>query len=90
MSVSYTHLKIIIFCLAVLIPFSYGIPFISLLKAWKQQYKIGVYWKDRTDYHLPEWQREWYLTYDRGGFIPVSYTHLPLMEAMISEWPLVN
>ena len=61
--------KIIIFCLAVLIPFSYGIPFISLLKAWKQQYKIGVYWKDRTDYHLPEWQREWYLTYDRGGFI---------------------
>lgn len=62
-------IKIIIFCFAALIPFSYGIPFISLLKVWKQQHRIGIFWKDRTDYHLPEWEREWYLTYDRGGFI---------------------
>lgn len=32
--------KIIIFCFAVLIPVSYGSPFVSLFKAWKQQHKI--------------------------------------------------
>ena len=61
--------KIIIFCFAVLIPVSYGSPFVSLFKAWKQQHKIGIFWKERTDHHLPEWKRDWYLTCDRGGFI---------------------
>ena len=61
--------KIIIFCFAVLIPVSYGSPFVSLFKAWKQQHKIGIFWKERTDHHLPEWKRDWYLICDRGGFI---------------------
>ena len=54
--------KIIIFCFAVLIPVSYGSPFVSLFKAWKQQHKIGIFWKERTDHHLPEWKRDWYLS----------------------------
>lgn len=37
--------KIIIFCFAVLIPVSYGSPFVSLFKAWKQQHKIGIFGK---------------------------------------------
>ena len=57
--------KIIIFCFAVLIPVSYGSPFVSLFKAWKQQHKIGIFWKERTDHHLPEWKRDWYLICDR-------------------------
>ncbi len=61
--------KIILFCLALVVPCSYGIPFISLLKAWKQERRIGIYWKDRTDHDRPEWERDWYLNYDRGGFI---------------------
>ena len=62
-------IKIILFCLALVIPGSYGIPFISLLKVWKQERRLGIYWKDRTDYDRPEWERDWYLTCDRGGFI---------------------
>lgn len=61
--------KNILFCLALVIPGSYGIPFISLLKVWKQERRLGIYWKDRTDYDRPEWERDWYLTCDRGGFI---------------------
>lgn len=62
-------IKTILFCLALVIPGSYGIPFISLLKVWKQERRLGIYWKDRTDYDRPEWERDWYLTCDRGGFI---------------------
>lgn len=50
--------KIILFCLALVVPCSYGIPFISLLKVWKQERRLGVYWKDRTDQNRPEWERD--------------------------------
>ena len=62
-------IKIVLFCFALVVPCSYGIPFISLLKVWKQERRLGIYWKDRTDYDRPEWERDWYLTCDRGGFI---------------------
>lgn len=62
-------IKIILFCLALVIPGSYGIPLFSLFKAWRQERRLGIYWKDRTDYDRPEWERDWYLTCDRGGFI---------------------
>ena len=39
------------------------------LRRGNQQHKIGIFWKERTDHHLPEWKRDWYLICDRGGFI---------------------
>lgn len=62
-------IKIILFCLALMIPSSYGIPLFSLINAWKQECRLGIYWKDRTDQDRPKWERDWYLTCDRGGFI---------------------
>ena len=62
-------IKIILFWLALTLPFSYGLPFISLIKVWKQEHRLGIYWKDRTDYNRPEWERDWYLECDRAGFI---------------------
>ena len=52
-------IKIILFCLALVIPGSYGIPLFSLFKAWRQERRLGIYWKDRTDYDRPEWERDW-------------------------------
>ena len=62
-------IKIVLFCFALVVPCSYGIPFISLLKVWKQERRLGICWKDRTDHDLPKWERDWFLDYDRGGFI---------------------
>lgn len=62
-------IKIILFCLALVMPCSYGIPLFSLFKAWEQERRLGIYWKDRIDHDPPEWERDWYLTCDRGGFI---------------------
>lgn len=62
-------IKIILFCLALTLPCSYGIPLISLFKVWKQERRLGIYWKDRTDCNRPEWERDWYLDCDRAGFI---------------------
>lgn len=62
-------IKLILFCLAMVVPFSYGLPMISLIKVLRQELRLGVYWKDRNDYERPVWERDWYLVYDRGGFI---------------------
>lgn len=62
-------IKIILFCLALVVPCSYGIPLFSLIRVRMLERKLGVYWKDRTDQNRPEWERDWYLTCDRGGFI---------------------
>lgn len=62
-------IKIVLFCSALVVPCSYGIPFVSLLKVWKQERRLGIYWKDRTDHDLPKRERDWYLGCDRGGFI---------------------
>ncbi len=62
-------IKIILFCLVLTVPGSYGIPLYSLFKTWRQERRLGIYWKERTDYDRPEWERDWYLICDRGGFI---------------------
>lgn len=62
-------IKIILFCMILVVPCSYGIPLYSLFKAWEQERRLGIYWKDRTDHDRPEWERDGYLTCDRGGFI---------------------
>ncbi len=62
-------IKIILFCFAMVVPCSYGIPLISLVKVWKQERRLGISWKERTDYDRSEWERDWYLDCDRGGFI---------------------
>ncbi len=62
-------IKIILFCLALVVPASYGMPLISLIKVWRQEHRLGICWKDRTDHDRPKWERDWYLDYDRGGFI---------------------
>ncbi|WP_283684724.1 hypothetical protein [Parablautia sp. Marseille-Q6255] len=83
-------IKIILFCLALVVPCSYGIPLISLFKAWKQQCRLGIFWRDRTDQHRPQWQRDWYLTCDRGGFILCHRAYIrcimdSLVEAEIGD-----
>ena len=46
------------------VPCSYGIPLISLVKVWKQERRLGISWKERTDYDRSEWERDWYLDCD--------------------------
>lgn len=60
--------KLMQFCLALVVLFSYWMPICSLFKVWHQERILGIYWKDRTDHNRPEWDRDWYLSYDRGGF----------------------
>lgn len=62
-------IKLLLLWLAITVLSSYGSPLLSLLRVWKQERAIGIYWKDRTDHHQPVWERDWYTTYDRGGFI---------------------
>ena len=47
--------KIILACLALAVPGSYGLPLISLIKVWNQERALGIYWKNRTDQDRPEW-----------------------------------
>lgn len=62
-------IQLMLFCLAMVLPFSYGLPVLSLFSVWRQERILGIYWKDRSDNDRPEWERDWYLSYDRGGFI---------------------
>lgn len=62
-------IKLLLLWLVITVLCSYGLPLLSLLKVWKQERAIGIYWKDRTDYQQPVWERDWYINYDRGGFI---------------------
>ena len=48
-------IKLIFFCLLMVIPCSYLLPLASLIKVWKQERSLGIYWKNRTDQELPEW-----------------------------------
>lgn len=62
-------IKLLLLWLVITILSSYGLPMLSLFKAWQQERSLGIYWKDRTDHDLPMWERDWYINYDRGGFI---------------------
>lgn len=81
-------IKIVLFCFALVVPCSYGIPFISLLKVWKQERRLGCCWKDRTDHDLPKWERDWYLDYDRGGFMLCHETISNVSPVTVRKWKL--
>ncbi|MFR3184389.1 MAG: hypothetical protein ACLTVV_00990 [Ruminococcus sp.] len=74
-SVSET-IKFTLFLLGGGIVLSYGSPLISLWKVWKQERVLGVQWKERTDQKRPARERDWYLTYDRGGFILIHRAYM--------------
>ncbi|MBS6160258.1 MAG: hypothetical protein KIC52_03250 [Firmicutes bacterium] len=74
-------IKLIFFCLLMVVPCSYVLPLVSLIKVWKQERSLGVYWKNRTDQELPEWERDWYLTCDRAGFILVHRAYIRHMKS---------
>ena len=78
-------IKLIFFCLLMVIPCSYLLPLASLIKVWKQERSLGIYWKNRTDQELPEWERDWYLTCDRAGFILVHRAYIRHMKGSKAE-----
>lgn len=61
--------KLMAWCLAMVVPCSYGLPLVCLLRVRRQERILGISWKDRRDHDRPAWERDWYLTYERGGFI---------------------
>lgn len=62
-------LQLMLLFFAVVVLCSYGLPVLSLFKVWRQEHILGIYWKNRTDCDKPQYERDWYLRYDRGGFI---------------------
>ncbi len=61
--------NLIIWCFVLTLPLSYFMPLVSLLKARKQERILGIFWKDRTDSHRPVCDRDWFLSFDLGGFL---------------------
>lgn len=61
--------NIMLFCLAMVVLCAYGLPLLSLFRVFRQERILGISWKDRTDCNRPAWERDWYLTYNRGGFL---------------------
>ena len=62
-------MKLVRFCFVFAAICSYGPAVFSLFKVWRQERMLGIYWKDRNDHDRPVWERDWYLDYDRGGFL---------------------
>lgn len=62
-------MKLTRFCFLFATICSYGPAVLSLAKVWRQERLLGIRWKDRNDHDRPEWERDWYLDYDRGGFL---------------------
>ncbi len=62
-------MKLTRFCFAFAVVCSYGPAVIGLFKVWHQERMLGIAWKDRNDQDRPAWERDWYLDYDRGGFL---------------------
>lgn len=62
-------MKLVRFCFMFAVICSYGPAVLSLFKVWRQERMLGIYWKDRNDHDRPVWERDWYLDYDRGGFL---------------------
>ncbi len=62
-------IKLMPWCFLMVVSVSYALPMMSLLKVWRQERILGVYWKDRTDQDRPAQERDWYLAYNRGGFL---------------------
>lgn len=62
-------IRLISFCFVIAVAFSYFLPLCSLFQVWRQQRILGIYWKDRTDHDQPVSARDWYLAYNRGGFL---------------------
>lgn len=78
-------IKLILWCFLMAAPVSYALPTISLLKVWRQERILGIYWKDRTDHDQPVQERDWYLAYDRGGFI---LCHRAYIQHILKAWVL--
>ncbi len=77
--------KLLLACLALTVPGAYGLPLISLIKVWNLEHTLGVYWKNRTDQERPEWERDWYLTYDRGGFLLIHRNYIQCLTESKTE-----
>ncbi len=80
-------IKLMLWCFLMMVLFSYAPPMMSLLKVWRQEHILGVYWKDRTDQDQPVQERDWYLAYNRGGFLLChrAYIQHILGEKVITE-----
>lgn len=64
---------------------SYGQAALCMFKVWRQERTLGIYWKDRADRNRPVQEREWYLDYDRGGFILCHRAYIKRIIASKAE-----
>lgn len=79
-------IKLMVFCLAMVVPCSYGLPMLSLFNVWRQERILGIYWKDRTDYNRPVQERDWYLACNRGGFLLYHRAYIQrILNAQVVE-----
>lgn len=76
-------IKLVRWCFLMAFPVSYALPMISLLKVWRQERILGIYWKDRTDQNRPVQERDWYLYFDRGGFILCHWSYI---QRILKSW----
>lgn len=65
-----------LWCFLMAASVSYALPMVSLLKVWRQERILGVYWKDRTDQNRPIQNRDWYLSFERAGFLLYHRTYI--------------
>ncbi len=62
-------MELMLFSFAMVILFSYTPAMLSLIKLWRQEHILKIYWKDREDFNSRAEDRDWYLSCNRGGFL---------------------
>lgn len=79
-------IKLMCFCLALTVLCAYGLSLLSLLRVWRQEHILGIYWKNRTDGGRPMEERDWYLAYNRGGFLLYHRAYIQrILDASVVE-----
>lgn len=76
-------IKLMLWCFLMVVPVSYTLPMMSLLKVWRQERILGLYWKNRTDQDRPVQERDWYLACNRGGFL---MCHRVYIQCILNSW----
>lgn len=61
--------QLVLGCFLMAVPISCVLPLISLLKTRQQEHILGIYWKDRTDFKRSAPERDWFCSYNLGGFV---------------------
>ena len=59
---------------------------LSLLQVLRQQATIGIRWRDRADFDKPEYERDWYVMFDGGGFLLYHRNYIQKILRTLKEY----